>query len=183
MRSVNPGDLVQHGDVMFEVLDPSTMRLEASVPAAQLSAVRIGASVNFTVTGYPGRTFIGRIESVSPAVDAATRQVPVLVAIDNRGGALVAGLFAEGQLAADARSALIVPASAADIIGDSAFVLRVIDGRVTRAAIRVGASQPDQGSIEIAGGLAAGDTVLMSASHGIPAGTSVRIAVPTSIVR
>lgn len=184
-RSVNPGDLVQPGDVMFEVIDPTTMRLEASVPAAQLSTVQVGAPVSFTVTGYPGRVFLGRIESVSPSVDASTRQVPVVVAIDNRGGALVAGLFAEGQLTAETRTALIAPAFGVDVVGDSAFVLRVLAGRVTRSAVGVGASQPDRGSIEIVSGLAAGDTILVSASHGITAGTAIRVAAaaPTSIVR
>ena len=54
-RQVNPGDIVAPGAPMFTVVDPGTMRLEGSVPADQLGAVRIGAPVKFTVTGYPGQ--------------------------------------------------------------------------------------------------------------------------------
>src|SRR5829696_2362779 len=54
-RSVGAGDVVQPGAAMFEVLDPSSMRLEASVPSAQLGALHVGAAVQFTVTGYAGR--------------------------------------------------------------------------------------------------------------------------------
>jgi RND family efflux transporter MFP subunit len=100
-RSVNAGDIVQVGTPLFTVLDPSTMRLEAAVPSSQLGRLHIGTAVAFTVSGYPGRTFTGRVESVSPAADAATRQIPIVVTIDNRDGSLVAGLFAEGRLAGE----------------------------------------------------------------------------------
>ncbi|HKG91822.1 MAG TPA: efflux RND transporter periplasmic adaptor subunit [Gemmatimonadaceae bacterium] len=98
VRSVGVGDVVQPGAAMFEVLDPSSMRLEAAVPSSQLGALRRGASVAFTVTGYPGRTFTGRVERISPAADPSTRQVPVTITIDNRDGRLVAGLYAEGRI-------------------------------------------------------------------------------------
>jgi len=105
-RAVSAGDVVQPGAALFTVLDPTTMRLEAAVPASQLAALHVGALVVFDVTGYPDRTFTGRVESVSPAADAATRQIPIVVTIDNRDGSLVAGLFAEGRL-----SGAVVPST------------------------------------------------------------------------
>src|SRR5206468_216187 len=50
-RQVNAGDIVQPGAALFTVVNPTTMRLEASVPADQLSAARIGAPVDFAVNG------------------------------------------------------------------------------------------------------------------------------------
>ena len=97
-RAVAAGDVVQVGTPLFTVLDPATIRLDAAVPSSQLAAVRAGAAVEFTVAGYPGRTFRGRVARVSPAADAATRQIPVTITIDNRDGQLVAGLFAEGHI-------------------------------------------------------------------------------------
>ena len=40
-RPVSPGDIVQPGTALFTVVDPSSMRLEASVPAEQLSLIRV----------------------------------------------------------------------------------------------------------------------------------------------
>src|SRR5258708_28570087 len=72
------------------------MRLGASVPAEQLSQVRVGMPVEFKVTGYPTRTFLGRITRVNPTADAATRQVKIIAAIPNSGNTLVGGVFLEG---------------------------------------------------------------------------------------
>lgn len=54
-RQVNPGDVVAPGAPLVTIVDPSTMRLEGSVPADQLANIRVGAPVTFTVTGYPNR--------------------------------------------------------------------------------------------------------------------------------
>ncbi|MDH5235220.1 MAG: efflux RND transporter periplasmic adaptor subunit, partial [Gemmatimonadota bacterium] len=113
-RMVNPGDVVAPGSPLFTVVDPATMRLEAAVPAEQLGEVRLGAPVRFTVTGYPGRTFEGRISSINPSADPQTRQVRLFVRIPNAGNRLVAGLFAEGRVASESREALTVPRSAVD---------------------------------------------------------------------
>ena len=42
----------------------------------------------------PRRIIEGAIERISPAVDPATRQIPILVSVPNAEGALLAGLFA-----------------------------------------------------------------------------------------
>lgn len=85
-RPVSTGDIVQPGGALFTVVDPRSMRLEASVPADQLGQLQVGSTVSFTVNGYPGRAFTGTVERISPAADPATRQVPVTVTIPNDGG-------------------------------------------------------------------------------------------------
>ncbi len=97
---------------LYTIIDPSSMRLEASVPSEQLSAITIGATVNFQVRGYPGQTFAGRIERISPMADPVTRQVPIFVTIPNAQGRLVAGLFAEGRVVQEVKRALVVPITA-----------------------------------------------------------------------
>jgi RND family efflux transporter MFP subunit len=162
VRSVDAGDLVQPATAMFEVLDPSSMRLEAAIPSAQLGVLELGAAVEFTVAAYPGRVFTGRIERVSPSVDAATRQVPVTVTIDNRDGRLVAGLFAEGRITVATRNAVIAPASAvSDERGSGPSALRVTGGRVSRVPVDARLDRGDEAVVEIVSGLAVGDTVLV----------------------
>src|SRR3954463_11751505 len=78
-RPVSAGDVVQPGTPLFTVVDPSSMRLEASVPAEQLSLIRVGVPVVFTVSGYPGRQFVGHIVRVNPTADPTTRQVRIYV--------------------------------------------------------------------------------------------------------
>ena len=71
-RNVHTGDVVTPGVEMFRIIDPSSMRLEASVPSEDLSVLRIGATVDFTVRGYD-RSFTGRIERIAPQADPATQ--------------------------------------------------------------------------------------------------------------
>ena len=65
-RTVNAGDIVSSGTELFRIIDPSSMRLEASVPSEDLSVLRLGATVDFKVRGYD-RSFQGRIERISPS--------------------------------------------------------------------------------------------------------------------
>jgi RND family efflux transporter MFP subunit len=125
IRQVSAGDIVQQGAVLFTVVDPSSMRLEASVPAAQLTTIKLGANVTFTVNGYPDRAFVGRIKRVNPTADAATGQVKIVVSIPNAKSDLVGGLFAKGRVASATHEGLVAPANAVDLRGLKPTVLRL----------------------------------------------------------
>ena len=174
-RFVNPGDVVAPGAPLFVLVDPATMKLEAAIPAEQLATVRVGAPVRFAVTGYPGRTFEGRIASINPAADPQTRQVRLSVRIPNAGNRLVAGLFAEGRVAANAREALTLPAAAVDQRGLSPAVLRLRGGVTEKVEVTLGARDQASDRLEITKGLTAGDTVLVGAALGIAPGTPLQV--------
>ncbi len=178
-RAANPGDVVAPGAPLFTVVDPATMRLEAAVPAEQLSQVRVGAAVRFSVTGYPGRTFEGRISSVNPSADPQTRQVRLFVRIPNAGNQLVAGLFAEGRVASDSRETLTVPELAVDVRGLTPSVLRLKDGRTEKVEVQLGARDDASERIEVLGGLTAGDTLLIGPALGITPGTPLKVTTPS----
>ncbi len=180
-RPVSPGDVVQPGSALFTVVDPSSMRLEASVPAEQLAAIRIGIPVTFTVSGYPGRQFVGRITRINPTADPTTRQVRIYVSIPNAGRALVGGLFATGRLSTATKMGLVVPASAIDVRGSAPFVMRLRQGKVEKIQIQTGLTDKSSESIEVLSGLQAGDTLLLGAAQGITPGTAVRVSGPVAI--
>ncbi|GAC1409219.1 MAG: efflux RND transporter periplasmic adaptor subunit [Gemmatimonadaceae bacterium] len=177
-RPVSAGDVVQPGSALLTVVDPSSMRLEASVPAEQLAAIRIGVPVNFTVSGYPGRQFVGRITRINPTADPTTRQVRIYVSIPNAGRALVGGLFATGRMSTAARMGLVVPASAVDVRGTVPSVMLVKQGKVEKVQVQVGLSDKTSETIEILSGVQAGDTLLLGAAQGITPGTLVRVSAP-----
>ena len=177
-RPVSAGDIVQPGGPLFTVVDPSSMRLEASVPAEQLSLIRVGVPVVFTVSGYPGREFVGHIVRVNPTADPTTRQVRIYVSIPNAGRTLVGGLFASGRMSTAARTGLVVPTSAVDLRGTSPSVMRVRGGKVEKVQVQIGVNDKSSETTEVLAGLAAGDTLLVGAAQGITPGTPVRISAP-----
>ena len=174
-RSVNRGDVVSPGTALFTIIDPSSMRLEASVPSDDLTALRVGAKVEFTVRGYD-QTFTGTIERIAPQADAATRQVPIYVAIPNVGGRLVSGLYAEGRVVSQSESGLVVPIAAVHTDGAEPWALRITDGKTERVAVALGLRDPRTEQVHVVSGLDKGDTLLRGASQGIPPGTAVQVA-------
>jgi membrane fusion protein, multidrug efflux system len=174
-RSVQAGDVVQPGSALFTVVDPSRMKLEAAVPASQLSEIRVGAPVEFTVTGYPDRAFTGRVDRVSPIADPATGQVRITVALPNTAGELVGGLFAEGRVASRSRTGIVVPESAVDLRGLRPLVRVLRQGTVARVEVELGLRDEANDRVEVTSGLAAGDTLLLGAAQGIAPGTPVRV--------
>jgi len=178
-RQVSAGDVVQPGALLFTVVDPSSMRLEGSVPAEQLSQVRLGAPVTFTVNGYPGRSFAGKVSRVNPTADPATRQVRIVISIPNAEGRLVGGLFATGRLASESRTGMVVPASAVDSRSNVPAVFRIKGGKVERVPVQLGLRDEGAERIEIASGVQVGDTLLLGAAQGITTGTIVKVSSPS----
>jgi RND family efflux transporter MFP subunit len=178
-RQANAGDVVSPGTALFTIVDPSTMRLEASVPAQALSAIRVGLPVEFTVSGYEARRFTGRVTRINPTADAATRQVRIIATIPNTGAALVGGLFAEGRIASETRTAPVVPESAVDVRGVRPTVMRIRNGQVERVEVELGIEDRQTEMVEVRNGLTPGDTVLLGTARGLTPGTPVRVSSPS----
>jgi membrane fusion protein, multidrug efflux system len=174
-RAVNAGDVVTVGAELFTVVDPSSMRLEASVPSESLPELRVGAAVAFQVRGY-AQPFVGRLARIAPQTDAVTRQLPIYVTIPNVSGELVGGLFAEGRVVAQTATGLVAPVNAVNSRGEPPWALRVIDGRTERVNVTLGLLDPRTERVEVTSGLADGDTVLRGAAQGIAPGTLVQVS-------
>ena len=66
MGEVQEGEEVRSGIPILEVVDPTTMRVRASVNQADAAYLKPGATVSVTLDSYPAKTFGGRVEYVSP---------------------------------------------------------------------------------------------------------------------
>jgi membrane fusion protein, multidrug efflux system len=180
-RPANAGDVVTMGTELYKIIDPSSMRLNAAVPAEALAAIKVGLPVEFDVRGYPGQSFTGRIERISPTADPVTRQVSIFVTIPNKGGRLVAGLFAEGRVTQQAKKTLVVPSSAVSVTASGeAWVMRIKDGKAERVSVTIGLRDDQTERVELASGVQAGDQLLVGAAQGLTPGTPVRVRTETA---
>ncbi len=172
---VSVGDVVQPGgDPVAVVIDGTTLELEAAVPAANLSELKVGAPVEFTVAAHPGRIITGRVARVNPAVDPVTGQLRLYVRVPNHDRSLASGLFAEGRVALATTRSLAVPAAALDARALSPTVKRVRGGVVEEVRVGLGLRDELHEKVGITSGLERGDTVLIGAALGTPVGASVR---------
>jgi multidrug efflux pump subunit AcrA (membrane-fusion protein) len=116
---------------------------------------------------------------VNPTADATTGQVRIVVSVSNPGSTLVAGLFADGRVAAESHDGLTVPANAVDQRAVKPTVVRLKAGRAERVEVELGIRDEEKGRVEITKGIAAGDTLLVGAAVGISPGTPVRVGAAT----
>jgi len=177
-QTASVGDVVKDGTELFTVVDPSSLRLEAQVPAEALQGLKVGTPVQFTISGFRNERLTGRVTRIYPSVDPATRQVKILVTVPNPRQQLVVGLFAEGRVIAVSREAVVVPKGAIDPTGVRPMVSRVHGGVVERQEVELGLEDAATEQVEIRKGLVAGDTVLTGSMRSLPQGTPVRAQAP-----
>ncbi|MEO6056832.1 MAG: efflux RND transporter periplasmic adaptor subunit [Gemmatimonadales bacterium] len=97
-RSAEPGALVQIGQNLMSIVPDTNVWVTANLKETQLAHIRVGDEAEFGVDAYPGHTFHGRVESLSPATGArfallppdnatgnftkVVQRVPVRIAVD-----------------------------------------------------------------------------------------------------
>jgi membrane fusion protein, heavy metal efflux system len=157
-RLVKLGEFVEPSDDLFETAAEASTLIEAQVPTASIDVLHIG-SVG-TVEAENQTTFQARVVSVAPIVSSESRTVEVRLELSQ--GALRPETFVDVRFeTTGAREALVLPASAVDREGSSAYVyVQESPGKFHLAEIDI-ASETD-GFVEVSAGLEAGQVVAVS---------------------
>ena len=66
-KLVSAGELVAAGQKLFTLVNTDDIWLNARIEETRIGQIRVGQDVTFTIDGYPGRTFSGRIYEINPA--------------------------------------------------------------------------------------------------------------------
>lgn len=173
-RTVDVGDYVRKGDPLLTVTDDDTLEVRFTVPEGYADRVSVGSSMQVTTPSVSGRWFDGRVYFVSPTVDPQTRSVALKAVVPNPEGELRAGSSADVRLVLERRSgAVVVPEAAVVPRQGESLVFVVREGKAVRTPIQVGYRTP--GRVEVASGVAAGDTVVTAGQQRLQDGTPVRI--------
>lgn len=173
-RLVSVGDYVLKGTKVATVLRTDPLRVELTVPEQYITALGEGREVSLVVDAWPGRTFVGHVRYVSPALKAESRSLTVEAIVDNRNGELKPGFFAQARIQqAEATPGIVVPASA---IRTSAGTQRVFvsNGQQVEERI-VTTGQALDNLVEVTSGLKAGEVV--ATSNVLQLEDGVRVAV------
>ncbi len=178
LRRVSVGSLISPGSVITTLDDTSVIKLDFAVPENFVAALREGLAVRASAPAFPGRTFTGKVASIDSRVDMATRSVTVRALLANDDGALRPGMFLNVVLANDERDALVIPEEALSPEAERQYVFVVNDDKVERREVRIGSRRP--GSVEIVGGLNAGEQVIVEGTQKVRDGATVRVAQRTS---
>lgn len=95
ISAVNPGQYLNPGDKIVNLQTVDPIYMDFYLPEQQLAAVQVGQIVSVTSDAYPGRVFSGKITTIDPSLDTATRNVAVEATLSNPKGELLSGMYAE----------------------------------------------------------------------------------------
>jgi membrane fusion protein (multidrug efflux system) len=163
-RKVSAGDTAAIGKELLKVI--------------KISAVKVGQPVSFRVNGYAEQEFQGVVKRIDPSANDVTRQVEVLVGFVNNVQPKVSGLYGEGRIDSDVKSALMLPEASVVKAGDKLYVWRLKDKTINKVNLDVGVRDARTGNYEVKNGLAAGDMILRTPNSTLKDGQQIELAAP-----
>jgi Cu(I)/Ag(I) efflux system membrane fusion protein len=174
------GMTVSPGMPLFELADLSTVWVLAEVYESDLKRVRVGQPARFEASALPGETFSGKVEFLYPTLDTLSRTLRVRLEFRNRTGPaglkLRPGMYGSVFLDLPATTGLMVPAEAVVDTGDVQYVFMAKEGgRFEPRRVKVGARLGEQ--LEIAEGVADGETVVTTANFLVDSESRLRAAI------
>jgi len=178
-RTADIGDLVGPGATaqqpLFSVADIHRIRVYVSVPQSYSATITPGLTAGLTVPDYPGRVFTAQVIGNSAAINPASGAFQVQLVVDNPGGMLKPGGYAQVAFDVKGRANTVqIPSSALLFRAQGTQVAMVGPGAHVRLQpVSVG---HDLGStVEITSGLSASDQVIDSPPDSVAQGELVRI--------
>jgi membrane fusion protein (multidrug efflux system) len=174
IRQVNLGQMLEAGNqiVSLQALDP--IYVDFLLPQQQLLPLQQGLVVRITTDALPGKALEGKITTISPMVDEATRNIRVQGLIRNPEEWLRPGMYVDvAVILPQRKDVLMIPITAVLYApySDSVFVIEEASGDQTAAGegrppakqlrqqfVHLGEKRGD--FIEVLSGLQAGETVV-----------------------
>ena len=178
-RSVDVGNLVNIGTPtstpLFTVSDQSRLRVYVHVPQVNSAALKPGLVAKFTVPEYPGRQFTASLAASANALTSSNGTQLAQFVIDNEGGVLKAGEYAEMHLQLPAgKGTLRLPATAL-LFRDEGMMVATVDAtnHVRLKPVHIGTDMGN--AVEIDNGLSRADQVIDNPPDSIRDGDAVRV--------
>ena len=132
-RHVTLGDYVKEGQGLFEVIDLAQMWVMFDAYESDLSWIKLGNEINYTIQSIPGKTYNGKITYVDPFINAKTRVAKVRVEQSNPKLELKPEMFVNGILESkmEKNNELLIPKSSVLWTGKRAVVYVKVPDRKT----------------------------------------------------
>ncbi len=164
-RDIDVGSLVvansASGSQLFSIARSDVLRVQVYVPQEDYFSLKDGEDAIVTVPELPGRQFHGKVARNASALQAGTRTLLAEVDVDNRDGALAAGLYGIVHLDVPRTAQVaLVPSEAVIFNKDGLNAAIVENGTLQLRHLDVLADDGSQ--VEVQAGLKAGDSLILN---------------------
>ncbi|XWK91701.1 MAG: efflux RND transporter periplasmic adaptor subunit (plasmid) [Phormidium sp.] len=148
------------GGKLMTIVNDSRVFATANIYEKDLDKVKTGQAVSVKVASVPNRTFNGQIATIGSVVEGETRIVPVKAELDNPGGVLKPGMFAELEvLTSRTPNAILAIPSSAVVEANGRKTVYVQNGNAYQA-VEVTLGQTSGDMVEVKSGLFEGDLIV-----------------------
>jgi len=172
---VKAGEILNPGQTAFSIVDNRKMEIEADLPSDNISIIKPGLTVRFTVPGFDYQ-FEGQVAQVAPAVKQDGRTLRVRIVVPNDNGRLKSGLFADGEIISNQTiDKPAIPSSIVTAAGRGADVFVAENNIARQKRVSIGSDQDGWRPVEN-GGLVPGQLVVAQGRELVSDGTRLRVA-------
>ncbi len=170
-RYISVGELVTQGKQAFRVVKDDPIKLRAAVPERFIGEVQVGQHATLQVEAYEDR-FAGEVSRINPAVDPENRTFEVEIVVPNASHRLRPGSFAKGFVETHLdKEVVFAPIEAVLSFAGVNKVFTVKDNKAVEATVTLGDRKGNR--VEIAGGIGAGESVVVSGNSKLADGVAV----------
>jgi len=148
------------GGKLMTIVNDSRVFATANIYEKDLDKVKIGQRVSLKVASVPNRTFNGRIAVISSVVADDTRIVPVKAEIDNPGGVLKPGMFAELEVFTNQTSSAILAIKSAAVVEANGKKQVYLQNGNAYQPVEIILGQTSGDTVEVKSGLFEGDLIV-----------------------
>jgi membrane fusion protein (multidrug efflux system) len=172
-RAVTAGEYVRVDSRVVTLVNTDALRVEITVPEADVAQVRQGMEVSFRTAGdSAGHVYNGKIRYVGPSVRKQSRDAVVEAVFANDAHELRPGMFVTARLAVGEEELPAVPATAVRNDGTLRHVYVDVSGRLEDRLVQAGERVGTQ--VPIVSGLKAGEQVVAELTPDVRDGARVR---------
>jgi len=170
-RHVELGEMASPGKPLMTGFDPSTLRVVATVPQAQVAAIQTTGKARVEIPSVKQWVDVTRL-TIVPSADPHTHTTRIRLELPADGAGVYPGVFARAHFRVGKASPLLVPREAV-IQRSEVTGVYVVDGngRPRLRQIRLGTAA-DERAVEVLSGLRSGERVALEPiKAGMAAGT------------
>ncbi|KAB8315808.1 efflux RND transporter periplasmic adaptor subunit [Tolypothrix campylonemoides VB511288] len=148
------------GGKLMTIVNDTKVYATANIYEKDLNKIRNGQRVSIKVASMPERTFTGRIAVIGSVVEGETRVVPVKAEIDNPGGILKPGMFAELEVLTDQTSTAILTIPSSAVVEANGKKQVYVQNGNAYQPVEVTLGQTSGDMVEVKTGLFEGDMIV-----------------------
>jgi membrane fusion protein (multidrug efflux system) len=171
-RAVTSGEYVQPASRIATLVDTDSLRVEITVPEADIAFVRQGMQVDFQTSGGSDKRYHGKIRYVGPSVRRQSRDAIVEAVFSNQTHELRPGMFVTARIALGEQTLPSVPAKAVRADGTLKHVFVATGGRLEDRLVQAG--EPVGGDVPIVSGVKTGEQVVAELTPDLRDGARVK---------